>query len=80
MIDSGNDLTITRTIKAPRAVVWTAWTIPEHLEDEGGATKYTAQVMHKDEEDRRNHEQMGFHDGWGTCIDQLDVVAAGLAG
>jgi uncharacterized protein YndB with AHSA1/START domain len=32
-------------------------------------------VLHKDEEDRRKHEQMGFHDGWGKALDQLVDVA-----
>jgi uncharacterized protein YndB with AHSA1/START domain len=153
--ESRYDLTISRTIKAPRALVWKAWTTPEHLqkwwcprpwtteirgfdlrpggvfdtlmrgpdggessnpglflevvpqerivfttaltegwrpgtpwlslsaiitmEDDGANTKYTARVLHKDEEDRRKHEEMGFHDGWGTCIDQLGEVAGELA-
>ena len=155
MSDTSNDLSISRTIRAPRAVVWKAWTTPEHLqkwwcpkpwttqirgfdlrpggsfdtlmrgpddeessnpgvflevvpqerlvftsalvagwrpgtpwlsmtaiilmEDEGEHTKYTARVLHKDEEDRRRHEEMGFYDGWGTCIEQLGELAAELA-
>jgi uncharacterized protein YndB with AHSA1/START domain len=155
MNDANNELTISRTINAPRAVVWKAWTTPEHLqqwwcpkpwttqirgfdlrpggvfdtlmrgpdgeessnpgvflevvpqerlvfttalvegwrpgtpwlsitaiilmEDEGSKTKYTARVLHKDDEDRRRHEELGFYDGWGTCIGQLDELAAALA-
>ena len=155
MKDTGTELTISRIIKAPRALVWKAWTTPEHLQkwwcprpwtteirgfdlrpggsfdtllrgpdggessnpgafleivpqerivfttalvegwrpgtpwlaltafilmaDEGAGTKYTARVLHRDEADRRKHEEMGFHDGWGTCIDQLGEVAAQLA-
>lgn len=155
MNETSNDLTISRIIKAPRAVVWRAWTTPEHLvkwwcpkpwtteirgfdlrpggafdtlmrgpdgeessnpgafleivpqerivfttaltegwrpgtpwlsitaiilmEDDGNDTKYTARVLHKDEQDRRKHEEMGFQDGWGTCIDQLGELAARLA-
>ena len=45
------------------------------LETQGKGTKYTARVLHKDEEDRRKHEQMGFHDGWGKALDQLVNVA-----
>jgi uncharacterized protein YndB with AHSA1/START domain len=38
-------------------------------------TKYTAIGIHKDEADRKKHEEMGFHEGWGKCLDQLlDVV------
>ena len=150
------DLVITRLLKAPRALVWQAWTNPDHLKewwcpkpwttevrafdlrpggafytfmrgpdggesdnpgsflevvpqaritftsaligdwrpapapwmpftaiitfaDEAGGTRYTATVMHKDEAGRDQHEKMGFHEGWGTCIAQLDAYAQGLA-
>lgn len=41
------------------------------LEDEGGKTRYTARVRHWTAEDRDAHEKMGFHQGWGQCLDQL---------
>ena len=41
------------------------------LESAGKGTKYTALAMHGDEEGRQNHERLGFHDGWGTALDQL---------
>ena len=41
------------------------------LEPHGKGTKYTAHAMHKDETDRKRHEEMGFHDGWGKALDQL---------
>lgn len=41
------------------------------LEALGKRTKYTALVMHSDEENREKHEQMGFHEGWGKALDQL---------
>jgi len=41
------------------------------LEPQGKGTKYTAIVIHKDEADRKKHEEMGFHDGWGKALDQL---------
>ncbi|MFX3675498.1 MAG: SRPBCC family protein [bacterium] len=41
------------------------------LEDEGQGTKYTAIALHKSREDKEKHEEMGFHDGWGTVLDQL---------
>jgi uncharacterized protein YndB with AHSA1/START domain len=41
------------------------------LETHGSGTKYTAIALHGDEEGRKKHEEMGFHDGWGTCLDQL---------
>jgi uncharacterized protein YndB with AHSA1/START domain len=27
--------------------------------------------MHRDEEGRKRHEDMGFHEGWGKALDQL---------
>ena len=41
----------------------------------GGKTAYRAVAMHKDAADRDRHEQMGFHDGWGTVADQLGEYA-----
>ncbi|WP_373503235.1 SRPBCC family protein [Aestuariivirga sp.] len=46
--------------------------------DEGGKTRYTAKVRHWTAEDKANHEQVGFHDGWGKATDQLAAVAATL--
>lgn len=34
-------------------------------------TKYTALVVHKDEESCKKHKDMGFREGWGTALDQL---------
>jgi uncharacterized protein YndB with AHSA1/START domain len=31
--------------------------------------------MHPDEPTRKRHEEMGFFDGWNTCIDQLEAFA-----
>ena len=41
------------------------------LEPQGRGTKYTALAMHRDEEGRKRHEEMGFHEGWGKALDQL---------
>ena len=42
------------------------------LEPDGkGGTTYTAIAMHRDEESRKKHEAMGFHEGWGQVYDQL---------
>ena len=43
-----------------------------------GKTAYKAVALHKDEADRLKHEQMGFHDGWGTVAGQLEEYARGL--
>lgn len=41
------------------------------IEPEGNGTRYTAYALHRDPESRVKHEEMGFHDGWGTALDQL---------
>ncbi len=45
------------------------------LEPQATGTKYTALAMHKDEQDRLKHEEMGFYIGWGQCLDQLVALA-----
>jgi uncharacterized protein YndB with AHSA1/START domain len=50
------------------------------FEDEGGQTRYTARVRHWTSADRQAHEDMGFHQGWGQCTDQLATLAATLQG
>lgn len=41
------------------------------LEPAGRGTRYTAIVQHKDAASRARHEEMGFHEGWGTALEQL---------
>jgi uncharacterized protein YndB with AHSA1/START domain len=41
------------------------------LEPKGFGTRYTAMAIHGNEETRVTHEKMGFHEGWGTVLDQL---------
>jgi uncharacterized protein YndB with AHSA1/START domain len=44
-------------------------------------TRYKAIAIHGDEETRKNHEEMGFHDGWGTVATQMvDYIKAGRLG
>jgi uncharacterized protein YndB with AHSA1/START domain len=38
---------------------------------EGSGTRYTAMAIHRDEAGKKQHEEMGFHDGWGKALDQL---------
>lgn len=45
---------------------------------EGEGTRYRAWVRHWSEADRKEHEAMGFHSGWGQCTDQLAELAATL--
>jgi uncharacterized protein YndB with AHSA1/START domain len=41
------------------------------MEPRGSGTLYTAIAIHKDEAGRKQHEEMGFHEGWGQVLDQL---------
>lgn len=41
-------------------------------------TLYVARALHKDEAAKKQHEEMGFHQGWGTALDQLVALAKGL--
>lgn len=38
-------------------------------------TRYVATVLHRDEADRKRHEEMGFHGGWAKALDQLVALA-----
>jgi len=44
------------------------------LRDHPAGTEYVAHVMHKSRADRDTHEEMGFHDGWGTVAEQLATL------
>jgi len=49
------------------------------FEDAGdGRTDYTAIARHRSPEAAEQHRAMGFHDGWGTVVDQLEDYARGL--
>lgn len=61
------------------ATPWLAMTGIFTLEDEGAGTRYTARCLHKDDADRKTHEDMGFFDGWGTMIRQMEQVAQSLS-
>ncbi|MFA5582082.1 MAG: SRPBCC family protein [Paracoccaceae bacterium] len=43
-----------------------------------GGTSYTAIARHRTPEARKQHEDMGFFDGWGTVATQLEAYAKGL--
>lgn len=49
------------------------------MEDEGeGRTRYIARAMHWNAETMKEHEAMGFHQGWGAAADQLEALAKSL--
>lgn len=47
--------------------------------EEAGGTRYRAHLMHATPKARQRHEDMGFHDGWNTALDQLVEAMAGEA-
>ena len=46
------------------------------LTDEDGKTRYTARALPWSVEAKEKHEAMGFHTGWGQCLDQLTELVA----
>jgi uncharacterized protein YndB with AHSA1/START domain len=46
---------------------------------DGDGTLYRAGARHWKEETMRNHEAMGFTEGWGVCADQLAALCEGRA-
>ncbi|WP_353472405.1 SRPBCC family protein [Salipiger sp. H15] len=49
------------------------------FEDDGkGGTTYTATARHRSAEAKKSHEEMGFYDGWGTVVTQLEAYAKTL--
>ena len=60
------------------ATPWMPFTGIFTMADEGDGTRYVATCMHPDKATRDKHEEMGFYEGWGTCIDQLETFAQGL--
>ena len=50
-----------------------------HFADAGdGRTRYTAIARHRSPETARQHDDMGFQQGWGTVADQLETYAQAL--
>ena len=44
------------------------------IEADGDDTRYTARARHWTEEAMKQHEEMGFEEGWGACADQLKAL------
>ncbi|MEQ1701729.1 MAG: SRPBCC family protein [Ilumatobacteraceae bacterium] len=47
------------------------------IEPEGSGTRYVARVMHPTAAHAAQHDEMGFHDGWGAALDQLVAYMSG---
>ncbi len=61
------------------ATPWMGFTAVITLADAAaGGTHYVVRVMHPDPATRDRHEQLGFFEGWNTCITQLDELAQAL--
>ena len=58
---------------------WLGMTAVITMADEGDGTRYVATVMHPDAATKDRHEEMGFFQGWNTCLDQLEAFARALA-
>lgn len=43
-----------------------------------GGTHYLARALHWSEADQKQHEAMGFHEGWAAAARQLEALAASL--
>ena len=41
-------------------------------------TRYIARAMHWDRTTLEEHERMGFHEGWGKSVDQIESLARSL--
>lgn len=49
------------------------------FEDTGdGQSLYRVRAMHWNEETLKQHEKMGFHEGWGKAAEQLEALARTL--
>lgn len=53
-------------------------TVEITMEAVEGGTLYRALVRHKSPIERAKHEEMGFFQGWGTCLTQLEELALTL--
>lgn len=49
------------------------------VEPEGEGTRYKAIAIHGSADTRTRHEEMGFHDGWSTVLDQLVEYMKGIS-
>jgi uncharacterized protein YndB with AHSA1/START domain len=60
------------------ATPWLPFVAIVSMADEGQDTRYVATVMHPDTATSDRHKEMGFFQGWNTCIDQLEAFARQL--
>jgi uncharacterized protein YndB with AHSA1/START domain len=78
-------------VESQRRLVWTDGLGPQFrpnaegfmtaeitMEATPGGAQYRALVRHKNAQDRKKHEEMGFFQGWGICLTQLEELAGQL--
>jgi uncharacterized protein YndB with AHSA1/START domain len=53
---------------------WLALTAILTFAAKDGGTLYTSRVLHRNPEDSRKHEEMGFYEGWGAALGQLAAL------
>jgi len=53
---------------------WLAMTAILTFEAKDGGTLYASRVLHRTPEDSAKHDEMGFHEGWGTVLGQLAAL------
>jgi len=58
---------------------WLSITSIVTFEDVEDDTLYTARVLHASEASAKQHLDMGFHEGWGIMLAQLEAYAQELA-
>ena len=56
-----------------------AFTATITLTDAGQGTDYSCRLVHADAEGCARHAEMGFHEGWGAALAQLEEVAQRIA-
>ena len=60
-------------IPAPASMIG-SWSIQPATENKVKGTRYIASAHHWSEDDRREHEEMGFIEGWKACADKLATL------
>ena len=60
-----------RPSKTPESPLAFFFTAIISIEAHGTGSRYTATVIHTDEAGAARHREMGFHEGWGSALDQL---------
>lgn len=80
VVDPGHGLVMTSMLTGDwrPATPWMPMTAVIALADEAGGTRYTATCRHPDADTAKRHADMGFDEGWGAAIAQLDEVALTL--